>query len=172
MRSSGPRGDVSMFPDALSARGRLTRRWADVGSHSGDGWRAVLSAPASPPWSRRSGFCGASHIRPSFWLRQPTGWHSQALRAASPRYRHVHHGRASRPLRLAVEPPRVSCCQFRASILQRSIRRDFLRLRKWGQVHAAVANRFLPRHAAKLCVQADRGEVLPCFLTRVRAAAA
>jgi hypothetical protein len=31
MRSSGPRGEVSMFSDALSARGRLTRRWANVG---------------------------------------------------------------------------------------------------------------------------------------------
>jgi hypothetical protein len=28
MRSSGPRGEVSMFPDVLSARGRLTRRYA------------------------------------------------------------------------------------------------------------------------------------------------
>jgi hypothetical protein len=26
-RSSGPRGVVSMFPDALPARGRLTRRY-------------------------------------------------------------------------------------------------------------------------------------------------
>ena len=26
MRSSGPRGGASMFPDVLSARGRLTRR--------------------------------------------------------------------------------------------------------------------------------------------------
>jgi hypothetical protein len=27
MRSSGPRGEVSMFPDTFSARGRLTRRY-------------------------------------------------------------------------------------------------------------------------------------------------
>jgi hypothetical protein len=31
MRSSGPRGEVSMFPDMSSARGRLTRRWPNVG---------------------------------------------------------------------------------------------------------------------------------------------
>jgi hypothetical protein len=31
MRSSGPRGEVSMFPDVSSARGRLTRRWASSG---------------------------------------------------------------------------------------------------------------------------------------------
>jgi hypothetical protein len=28
MRSSGPRGEVSMLPEVLSARGRLTRRYA------------------------------------------------------------------------------------------------------------------------------------------------
>jgi hypothetical protein len=27
MRSSGPRGEAIVFPDALSARGRLTRRY-------------------------------------------------------------------------------------------------------------------------------------------------
>jgi hypothetical protein len=30
MRSSGPRGESIVFPDILSARGRLTRRWASV----------------------------------------------------------------------------------------------------------------------------------------------
>jgi hypothetical protein len=36
MRSSGPRGEAIVFPDVVSARGRLTRRWADVVSLSGD----------------------------------------------------------------------------------------------------------------------------------------
>ena len=30
MRSSGPRGQAVVFPDILSARGRLTRRWMAV----------------------------------------------------------------------------------------------------------------------------------------------
>jgi hypothetical protein len=28
MRSSGPRGQAMVFPDVISTRGRLTRRWA------------------------------------------------------------------------------------------------------------------------------------------------
>jgi hypothetical protein len=30
MRSSGPRGQAIVFPDVVSARGRLTRRWASL----------------------------------------------------------------------------------------------------------------------------------------------
>jgi hypothetical protein len=35
MRSSGPRGEAIVFPDVVSARGRLTRRWASQRPHGG-----------------------------------------------------------------------------------------------------------------------------------------
>jgi hypothetical protein len=50
MRSSGPRGESSVFSEALSARGRLTRRYV-----SGLGVPAALSLR----FFGCRGFCGA-----------------------------------------------------------------------------------------------------------------
>jgi hypothetical protein len=83
MRSSGPRGEAIVFPDVVSARGRLTRRWTNAVTCPSGLWSALL------PHASVDALLGA---RVAQWAhgQEPCEEHEAAASARSQGFKATH----------------------------------------------------------------------------------